>query len=211
MEPLRRNYYGIIPIYILENRALPAHCKIAYAWITSVIDSNNIASFPLNALAAVFDVDEETTKRWLYLLTKENHIIIEYKTENEKEICIIELMFPQRPAMQDNGNHQADVSVPDIKTESKQLPASVSEIKKEIKQIELTPEQIIRKHFDIEELQQEFKNLDLTFFELPNWSAKLQLKYKNSFIRDPHALLDHLRKWLRNSKHINMKTDVSDI
>ncbi len=202
-----RNYFGIIPSPIRDSRILPAQAKVLYSEISSRIDENNNCSFPLKHIADWQDVDSETIKRWLKSLADEKFIAFSFTIENDKELCRAELLFPQRPAIQEKE------IVSNVKSEAKPLLTPAIETKKEKKQVDLTltPEQIIRKHFYIEELKNEFKNLDLEGFELPNWSAKLQLRYKNNFIKDENVLLEHLRRWLRNSKHINLKSDISEI
>jgi hypothetical protein len=181
METSPRGYNGVMPAP-LRDAKISAQAKLLYAELSSRINSNNLAVVPVKDLCEFQDVDAISVERWIKDLS--DFILWELILEEKHFYYKISLLFPQRPV------------------EEKLAP-------KEGKPIELTPEEKIRRYFNIDELQKQFPRLDLQF-EVKQWSMKLIDKYPGPKLeRDPTRLLDHFRKWLANSRHI--KADVGDI
>lgn len=193
-----RNYYGFIPSPVRDSRILSAQAKVLYAEITSRTDCNNHCEICVREFTELYDTDEDGVERWILLLAKEKFLYAE-KIIEEKKVCWrIALLFPERKI------------APEVS--SLQEKAAAHEKPKQEITIELTPEQILRKHYDITEIQKAFPALDIAGLEAPIWSAKLILKYgKQKVLKDPKQLYEHFIKWISKSRNTNSSSDILEV
>ena len=177
------NYYGIIPAEIRYCKSLSSQAKLLYAEITSRTDCNNLCEINVRELAELYDTDEDGVERWILLLSKEKFLCAEKIVEEKSCRWRISLLFPERKIVQE-------------KVVVKEKPKQTIPIE------DLTPEQILRQHYDLAEIQKAFPQLDIENLEAPLWSAKLILKYgKKKVLKEPSALHQHFLRWISKSRH----------